>query len=566
MDGGPPYARIAAELRGQIERGELLPGQRVPSTREITARWGVAMATATRVLATLRQEGLVHPKPGVGTVVSVHPAAPPRQAPAAIRPPAGHPPAEPLPPGPPPDRPAADPARLAPGSVRPTADRGPGGAERIVAAAITVADAEGLAALSMRRVAAELGAAPMSLYRHVADKDDLVLQMMNTVFARSHLPDPPDGWRARLELAARTLWAMFGEHPWLASALSLTRPQALPADAALHRVGADRAGRSRAGPGRDVHRLPTLINYVRGIAVNLESEAEAEAVSGLNSEEWLDTQEPQLRSILAPGQFPMFEQLISQEYDFSLDRIFEFGLQRLLDGLATLIADPAIARRPPAPHSGRYGRRTDLQPGAGAAHPRAGTLRARDDRGGAGPRPDGPRGLRRRRPAVLHPDAVHPVRAGGLHPRVDREPGRAHAGPRVPACPDRDPAGRDRAGPLGVRAQRQLRVRGGAGPVPPGRGPGRAAGRVRGLHREAAAGPLGRGAQAEPQRAERHRLLACASRKRRSRRAPAARTTTIPPTPSSTSGPAPSLFITSYGAPPAPACATASESRTASPA
>ena len=341
MNGGPPYARIAAELRGQIERGELLPGQRVPSTRQITARWGVAMATATRVLATLRQEGLVHPKPGVGTVVSAHPAAPPRQPPAAIRPPAGHPPADPLPPDPPPDRPAADPARLAPGSVRPAADRGPGGAERIVAAAITVADAEGLAALSMRRVAAELGAAPMSLYRHVADKDDLVLQMMNTVFARSHLPDPPDGWRARLELAARTLWAMFGEHPWLASALSLTRPQALPA--ALPYT--EWVLTALDGHGLDLDAMftayLTLINYVRGIAVNLESEAEAEAVSGLNSEEWLDTQEPQLRSILAPGQFPMFEQLISQEYDFSLDRIFEFGLQRLLDGLATLIADPA---------------------------------------------------------------------------------------------------------------------------------------------------------------------------------------------------------------------------------
>ena len=189
--------------------------------------------------------------------------------------------------------------------------------------------------------AAELGAAPMSLYRHVADKDDLVLQMMNTVFARSHLPDPPDGWRARLELAARTLWAMFGQHPWLASALSLTRPQALPA--ALPYT--EWVLTALAGHGLDLDAMfttyLTLINYVRGIAVNLESEAEAEAVSGLNSEEWLDTQEPQLRSILAPGQFPMFEQLISQEYDFSLDRIFEFGLQRLLDGLATLIADPA---------------------------------------------------------------------------------------------------------------------------------------------------------------------------------------------------------------------------------
>jgi AcrR family transcriptional regulator len=320
MDATPPYARIAAELRGRITRGELAPGQRVPSTREITARWGVAMATATRVLATLRQEGLVHPMPGVGTVVSGGPAVPPRQPPAAGRP---------------------DPVRPAPGPVRPAADRGPGGAERIVAGAITVADAEGLAALSMRRVAAELGAAPMSLYRHVADKDDLVLQMMNTVFARSHLPDPPDGWRARLELAARTLWAMFGEHPWLASALSLTRPQALPA--ALPYT--EWVLTALDGHGLDLDTMfttyLTLINYVRGIAVNLESEAEAEAVSGLNSEEWLDTQEPQLRSILAPGQFPMFEQLISQEYDFSLDRIFEFGLQRLLDGLATLIAGPA---------------------------------------------------------------------------------------------------------------------------------------------------------------------------------------------------------------------------------
>jgi DNA-binding GntR family transcriptional regulator len=76
---GPPYARIAAELRGQIERGELQPGQRVPSTREITGRWGVAMATATKVLAALRQDGLVHPVPGVGTVVSDTATGPGRQ-------------------------------------------------------------------------------------------------------------------------------------------------------------------------------------------------------------------------------------------------------------------------------------------------------------------------------------------------------------------------------------------------------------------------------------------------------------------------------------------------------
>jgi AcrR family transcriptional regulator len=313
----PPYRRIAAELRGQIERGELTAGQRIPSTREITGRWGVAMATATKVLAALRQDGLVHPVPGVGTVVSDGPVAA-GQPPAADRAPASR---------------SAGP--------RPATDRGPGDAERIVAAAITVADAEGLAALSMRRVATELGAAPMSLYRHVTDKDDLVLQMMNTVFARGRLPDPPEGWRPQLDLAARTLWAMFREHPWLASALSLTRPQALPA--ALPYT--EWVLTALDGRGLDLDTMFTtylsLINYVRGIAVNLESEAEAEAVTGLNSEEWLETQESQLDSILPPGQFPMFERLISEEYDFSLDRIFEFGLQRLLDGLATLINEPA---------------------------------------------------------------------------------------------------------------------------------------------------------------------------------------------------------------------------------
>ena len=44
---------------------------------------------------------------------------------------------------------------------------------------------------------------------------------------------------------------------------------------------------------------------------------------------------------MSPGEFPMFERLISEEYDFSLDRLFEFGLQRLLDGLANLVTGPA---------------------------------------------------------------------------------------------------------------------------------------------------------------------------------------------------------------------------------
>lgn len=302
--GDPPYARIVAALREQIEAGELAPGDRVPSTREITRRWGVAMATATKALTALRQAGLVKAVPGIGTVVE-H-SRRPTEDPVAHR------------------------RRTPPDSTLTT--------DRIVAAAMTVADAEGINAASMRRVAADLGVATMSLYRHVADKDDLLMQMMDTALREWRFPDqPPAGWRARLELAGRMLWRTFVAHPWLASALSLTRPQPVAAGlaytewvaAALTETGLDLSTTFTAHI--------TLFNYVRGTAVNLELEAEAEAATGMDNEEWMDTQESAMRRIIATGEFPMFERLATTEYDFDLDNLFEFGLQRLLDGMAVLI-------------------------------------------------------------------------------------------------------------------------------------------------------------------------------------------------------------------------------------
>ena len=101
--------------------------------------------------------------------------------------------------------------------------------DRVLAAAIAIADAEGLAALTMRRVAADLGVATMSLYRHVPGKDELVLLMTDAVFGEDPLPQrAPVNWRDRLEMASRRMWAVFRRHPWAAEALSLTRPQVLP--------------------------------------------------------------------------------------------------------------------------------------------------------------------------------------------------------------------------------------------------------------------------------------------------------------------------------------------------
>ncbi|MEV7778487.1 TetR/AcrR family transcriptional regulator C-terminal domain-containing protein [Kitasatospora sp. NPDC088351] len=317
----PRCGQIVAELRQRIEAGELAPGDRVPSTREITRQWGVAMATATKALTELRREGLVRAVPGIGTVVE------------AGRRPVG---TGPLPASPHPDTPAAP----ASSTHRKRGSDQTLTVGRIVASAVAVADAEGVAAVSMRRVAADLGVATMSLYRHVADKDDLLMRMLDATLSQWPFPtDPPESWRDRLTLAARTLWDMFRRHPWLAPTLSVTRPQ--PVAGALPFT--EWVLTALDGRGLDLQTMftthLTLFNYVRGTAVNVELEAEAEALSGQNNEEWLDTQEPVFQAILATGRFPTLARLTTAGYDFDLDELFEFGLQRLLDGIAALLEE-----------------------------------------------------------------------------------------------------------------------------------------------------------------------------------------------------------------------------------
>jgi len=301
----PPYARIVAEIRRRIADGELRAGDRVPSTRQIVQEWGVAMATATKVLTTLRRERVVHARPGVGTVVAASGAGPsvPRR------------------------RRVREPEELT--------------ADRVVRAAVEIADAEGLSALSLRRVAAELDVATMSLYRHVGGKDELVLLMSERVFAEDELPEPaPPGWRARLELVARLQWAIHRRHPWLVQVMSLTRPRPAP-NAMAHTEWALRAV---DGLGLDpvtmLYIHITTFGYVRGMAVNFELEAEAEQDTGITDEQWMESQGSALTTILASGSFPMMARLTARlDFDFDLDTMFEFGLNCVLDGIGVLIAN-----------------------------------------------------------------------------------------------------------------------------------------------------------------------------------------------------------------------------------
>ncbi|WP_405166924.1 TetR/AcrR family transcriptional regulator C-terminal domain-containing protein [Nocardia sp. NBC_01499] len=294
----PPYLRIAGEIQERISSGELRAGDRVPSARQITKEWGVAIATATKVLAALRQEGVVRVVPGVGTVVDTPQAAPPREH----------------------NRDTELTAAL------------------VVRTGMAIADAEGLAALSMRRVATELSVPTMSLYRHVGSKDRLVLLMADAAFGEAELPDPPPaGWRERLEVLAHLQWAMYHRHPWVVAALSISRPE--PAAKLLaHTEWAVHAFDDLGiDPDAVIYAHVSLFSYVRGIAVNLELEAGVRR-AGTPAEPW-DVHEPEFEQFLANGQYPTLTSLNERnDFQFDIDKLFDFGLHRLLDGFAAFVA------------------------------------------------------------------------------------------------------------------------------------------------------------------------------------------------------------------------------------
>lgn len=298
----PPYRRIAGEIAARIASGDLAAGDRVPSTRELTRRYGVAMATATKVLAELRAWGLVDARPGRGTVVA-------HGIPGTV---------------------AAAPRR----SMR----------DLVIEAGIRIADAEGLAGLSMRRLAGEAKVATMSLYRHVGDKEELLLMMMDRVFATSPPPAlSPDGWRANLEAISRQQWALYCRHPWLAQALSFTRPQPAP-HAMAHSEWTLRVLDGHGlSPDEMLLAAVTLAGYVRGHALNLESEAQAEQETGISGEEWLERQGDRAAATVTDAGFPLLAHHIkAPETDLGLDRMMEFGLQRLLDGFERLLTQRRI--------------------------------------------------------------------------------------------------------------------------------------------------------------------------------------------------------------------------------
>lgn len=285
---------IATEIAERISSGELGPGDRVPSARGITTEWGVAIATATKALAQLQQQGLVVSTPGIGSVVAST-AAP-------------------------------TPVRLS--------------VATIVATAVAMADAEGIDALSMRRIATELGAPTMSLYRHVESKDGLVVLMIDAVLGEDSFPPPSDAdWRADLEVCARLQWAGFLRHPWLARVMSVTRPQLVP-NGFRYTEWCLRALAPLGLSMESMMHISVLVfSHVKGMAIDIASETEQRQDTGLTADEYMTTRARDIAEMISPTDLPILASLVgSDDFDLDMAALFEFGLQRLLDGIDTWLA------------------------------------------------------------------------------------------------------------------------------------------------------------------------------------------------------------------------------------
>jgi AcrR family transcriptional regulator len=292
------YLRIADEIAGDIRSGRLAEGRPAPSTRQIVRDWGVAMATATKVIGALRTAGLVETIPGSGTIVRWRD-----------------------------ERAAGTPRPVAGGRARRT-----GLTQReIVEAAVRIADSEGLPLLTMRRVAVSLNVSTMALYRHVPNRSALTLQMADSVFAGARMPEiPMAAWRRRLDAAAHLYWTVFSRHPWAAEVFSLSRPQLMPN---VLPIAEWSLGTLRA-MGFDAHDMLcahiNLFGHVRSMALVRLAEAQAEEDTGMSADDWMSVQGGDLRQWASSAGLGY---VMRERFDFDLDTVFEYGLQRMLDGI-----------------------------------------------------------------------------------------------------------------------------------------------------------------------------------------------------------------------------------------
>jgi AcrR family transcriptional regulator len=200
--------------------------------------------------------------------------------------------------------------------------------ERIVAEAIALADAEGLANLSMQHLAQRLGCAKMALYRYVPGKAELVALMLDAGLGDPPSAPPAESWRAVLRLWATTIFGRYHAHPWAIEASAGPRPTGPHELAWMETALAALAGTGLTGPER-LDAVVLLNGHVRSLVQvtsggeDLETEIARQVAAAVSAH---PDRYPQVLAAFAGSPQPV-----------GRDNALDFGIDRILDGLAALI-------------------------------------------------------------------------------------------------------------------------------------------------------------------------------------------------------------------------------------
>jgi AcrR family transcriptional regulator len=198
----------------------------------------------------------------------------------------------------------------------------------VLRTATALADAAGLDSLTMRKLGTELGVEAMSLYHHVANKDDLLDGMIDRVYSEIELPTAEDDWRSAMRRRAVSTREVLGRHPW-ATALLDSRSTPGPATLRYHDAT---LGKLR-GEGFSIplaaHALSVLDSYTCGFALQ-------EHALPFDTEEETVELAQQIMGRFAAGDYPHLaeltvEHVLQPGYAYSDE--FAFGLELILDGL-----------------------------------------------------------------------------------------------------------------------------------------------------------------------------------------------------------------------------------------
>ncbi|MDT0346825.1 TetR/AcrR family transcriptional regulator [Streptomyces litchfieldiae] len=236
--------------------------------------------------------------------------------------------------------------------------RGPRGSlsvDRIVAAAIEIADAEGLGGVSMRKVAERLGVTTMSLYRYVPRKDDLLDLMFEAASGQPDTTDWPDDWRGRLTAYASGCRKLFLRRPWMLD-IGISGPPMGPNNLMWMEVVLASLVDTGLDEGDMVGVLMILSGYAMNEARQEVSMRRAAPLTGVTYEEWGEVYGKMLARVVDDGRYPTVARVVrSGAFDAgsgNADEDFAYGVGFILDGVAALIrerggSDTAQAVRDP---------------------------------------------------------------------------------------------------------------------------------------------------------------------------------------------------------------------------